>query len=130
MEAGRELDALVAEKIMGWKWYTIDTFAPDAFLRHPEHVSSPDWYQTTDEYRHPQWVQSVWHYSTDISSAWLLAEKLRIAVMPDENNGWIAARWSPDETYYDIAACESHANTAPLAICLAALKAVGVAIPE
>ncbi len=90
LEAGRDLDALVAEKVMG---ETCLFTAPA--------------------------------YSTDIAAAWQVVDKLHALSFYLEvgSAGWMAR-------FANISATEASAATAPLAICLAALKAVGVTVPE
>lgn len=119
MNAGRELDALVAEKVMGWsgidkKW---DYETNESFLGG----KTPDW--------DGRQFYEVPHYSTDIAAAWLVVEKLRTP-------NW---EFQLDHTRFMIWHCRiettagegsassdsSQGETAPLAICLAALKAVG-----
>lgn len=109
MDAGRELDALVAEKVMGW-----------VCICERKHQLCP----VHDSY-----------YSTDIAAAWQVVERLKhdgwnVSIGGD--NGWGC-------TFYKVLVrgndaftstwTESHgpinAENAPLAICLAALKAVG-----
>jgi len=127
MQAGRELDALVAEKVMGWKWLERDEF---------------------NEYRHltpnGQKIQvAVPRYSTDIAAAWQIVEKIKFmqpgweiyGLKPDhlqkftiEYNGfgWRAG-WAPVKLDGNMT-IEAEAEAAPHAICLAALRAVGVEV--
>lgn len=120
LKAGRELDALVAEKIMG---LGPERWDPPCF-----------WYHTTDDAE----PRSGWcytcskaicevpgeprRYSTSISDAWLVVEKMAahptnwyFMVGPD---GYLTAE--NGGSGFDICA-----DTAPLAICLAALRATG-----
>lgn len=113
MKTGRELDALVAEKVMG---------------------ESSGYTHSRDN----DFVVTCSRYSTDISAAWLVVEKLRdigwsVAVCGD--NGWGCTFYkvhTNGSEYIWATWKESHgpinADTAPLAICLAALEAVGVDI--
>lgn len=100
-EAGRELDALIAEKVMG-----IPEDSPQMEFDGPP------------------------AYSTDIASAWQVVEKLqafnpfwnRAAFMdfdlsPTDPKGW-TCNFGDDNT-------REYADTVPHAICLAALKMVG-----
>jgi hypothetical protein len=111
MKPGRELDALVAEKVMGWMrqhdiWYGPKLKMAQAFDRPP-------------------------NYSTDIAAAWEIVEKF-------SKLGWDVTVFSGgemrdgDEIYaeFDPRYCDGKfalksAYTAPHAICLAALNAVG-----
>lgn len=106
MKAGRELDTLVAEKVMGWTYRTF----PDGACPLVKH-----WY-CGEQYMLMQ------PFSTSIASAWQVVEKLKA----NGNNVWVewaGTVWVCGTTsvFPDI-----EADTAPLAICLAALKACGV----
>lgn len=99
LPAGRELDALVAEKVMG-----------DTRFRQ---VPRAQWYLVLD------------HYSTDIAAAWLVVENAVGRGMPAGIN--VAMNWAGDPDGYvaEWAGVRELADTAPLAICRAALRAVG-----
>ena len=125
LPAGRELDALVAERVMGW------TYQHDGLV-------SMRWYDAAGNpikgYGPGEWGRSYREFapSTDIAAAWLVVEKL-IA------DGWFIdmthegtwrvrltkhfpmkrGKWQPSlepEAVLDV--------SLPLAICRAALKAV------
>jgi len=110
LEAGRELDALVAEKVMGWKKLN------DTGLSW----RSPD-----------EGFSNLPYFSTDISAAWQVVEKMRetrwIEVHSTIDGEW-AAFYTPIGTTDMNQAIHEYAkaSTAPLAICRAALKAKGV----
>lgn len=117
MKAGRELDALVAEKVMGWKLepYTrcIQVLPVEAG-RPPEGADTSKLkpFNNIGSYEIP-------HYSTAIAAAWEVVEKLRLAILPMSNGQWGAAVNEDKEFVPGFIA-----NTAQHAICLAALKAV------
>ena len=104
MQAGRELDALVAEKVMGWTAIKGDLGSmPDGRI----YVEVP-------------------YYSTAIAAAWGVVEKCKYEV-------WIRCLHGSCEVRvvdcgHEITRVD--ADTAPLAICLAALKAVGYELPQ
>jgi hypothetical protein len=116
MPAGREMDALIAEKLMGYvngrKCY-----------RYAD--NSGDW-----------WTTHIPHYSTDIEAAWEVLEKMRADCSgggePDyimlncykelEPHWYCAKIWAHHDG--DIPEVEATAETAPLAICRAALLAI------
>ena len=111
LSAGRELDALVAEKVMGQGFIFYNNFQEKNGNKSP----LPD---------------NVAPYSTSIAAVWEVVEQLRTKGFwflieqerPDINSEWVAAF-----TNFEANADGSErADTAPLAICLAALKAVGV----
>jgi hypothetical protein len=110
MKPGRELDALVAEKVMGYRRHHDDcnTYWVDSDGEEPTHSHD---------------------YSTDIAAAWEVVEKLaekriQISAAPlwgsEGRMIWEATWKKVNDTWNPV-----HANSAPHAICLAALKAVG-----
>lgn len=73
------------------------------------------------------------HYSTDISDAWAVVEKVEshmftLTAEEDKLPMWGAAFgfWNTEKQDFDL--IESLADTAPLAICLAALKVKGIEV--
>lgn len=145
--AGRELDAEVAEKVMGWtgigQWSC--EIVPD----------DDDWFGVPpgaiEKFKSNELTKTCWpipNYSTDIAAAWLVFEKLSQSELTcstgDPNDGGshisyvkshptkaasvvypVVERfgcqfWSADGSMIGFA----EADTAPLAICLAALMAV------
>ena len=110
MMPGRELDALVAEKVMGLRYTPVGS--------HPN-LHSEAWYIPAEE-------SFIWNpppYSTSIADAWLVVEKMH----PDYafqlqyvTHRYVAIFWC------DAAHTYSASSDIPAsAICLAALKAVG-----
>lgn len=133
LEAGRELDALIAERVMGWlrsrgccKPETFEWDARGVVLVPPDHFK---------DYQRPAEIPSdpitnfgtTPSYSTDIASAWEVVQAL-------EDRGLIAAvmRYRPYWRVEFLPVAESDSRTfapgmAPttaLAICRAALEAV------
>ena len=107
MPAGREMDALVAEKVMGWADINSNAALVGGLC---------------DDKRN--W-KPLPFYSTDIAAAWEVVEKIK------GNYGncrfiteWVpkAKQWSCGGDGYDC----GWGKTAPLAICRAALKAGGL----
>jgi len=131
MPAGRELDALVAEKVMGWRitawndgepWGNREVFPPF----EPINGIPAD----CDCISHSEAGEPP-HYSTDIAAAWEVVEKMNV----DYDVMVRQQRFKPDvwECYivrngpfgpYDRDFWEGRADTAPLAICRATLKTV------
>jgi len=120
LPAGRELDALVAEKVMGWVEVTKQPIA-NAFGQKvmDDFVGKP-----TPAAPQPTLVP---RYSTMIQEAWKVADKLRgdtqfVAVIsgkgPQGVQPWIC------KVNREGAFLEERADTAAHAICLAALKGV------
>lgn len=113
----RELDALVAEKVMGWT------------SRGPHPIFGTPVYATGME------DTLLPRFSTDLAAAWIVAEKRAITVTPIGNKwgaAWCNFSQSGETTAVgmtngrDWVVCDSAAR----AICLAALQAVGVYIRE
>lgn len=104
--AGRQLDAAVAEKVMGWD--------PHQLRGQPN----------KDLYKDPCWG-SYWCPSTDIAAAWEVVEKIRLdhdwALELDSlHTGWRVILYHAGQKPM----VTQHAETACLAICRAALLAV------
>lgn len=136
---GRELDALVAEKVMGWKieeryfylgpedghWtYTLDQDRAAKDYTVTTNAGKEPWYvpqlcfnDPTDEWN--DW-QRVPEFSSSIGAAWEVVEKLKA----DGRNfkcswgQWFLAHFSDAELP------DGQPESMPHAICLAALKAV------
>lgn len=116
MEPGRELDALVAEKVMGLRveWGQ-DTPCPDCD-EVGRYCGGRAWCSPCRA-----WYYSAYKdYSTDIAAAWEVVERLVAGgerhFVVEKAGAWLVrfreGDWLPGET-------------APHAICLAALRAVG-----
>lgn len=114
MKAGRELDALVAEKLMGLELvrHGGNIFYKEQSKHHPIELLLPE-------------------YSSFIAQAWLVVEKMKRDGMlviikadglriGDFSHGWTVL-------------IDNHprvdADTAPLAICKAALRTIGYEVP-
>jgi hypothetical protein len=134
LKPGRDLDALVAEKVMGWKIY-------EPYTRAERSVSYPHVTDHAGEqgYDFLLWVDENkngkrWRPSTSISDAWKVVECIRKKIPEvgsvslfgsgkdwhveiDSNDGRFLQNGPTIEVY-------AQAETAPHAICLAALKAV------
>ena len=135
MVAGREMDALVAEKVMGWK---PGTPCKDEYSDTPTEERDTHWQCRKCGLR-GQWGDPGWEehdeqplsYSTDIAAAWLVVEKMRSggrkfiieALKPEHTELWYAA-FSATEDLSGYEKSKALEPTAPLAICLAALEAV------
>ncbi len=118
LPAGPALDALVAERVMGFKWdesrcrvcgwplyatLALGCVAGNCSLRP----------------RPARMADEPAPYSTEIKWAWELVERLKLVVGPTPRGGWMV------QTFWDRELSQwETAETAPLAICRAALKAV------
>ncbi|OWT52649.1 BC1872 family protein [Bacillus sp. K2I17] len=108
----KPIDGLVAEKVMGW-------------IKPPEtSILKAMWVETPIGAVHPQLPK----FSTNIQDAWLIIEKFdfyTIERVTGYGDGFYRVNVSvsqTDGTYSDI---EVQAQTVPMAICIAALKAAG-----
>jgi hypothetical protein len=152
MPAGREMDALVAEKVMGWK---------DVIMGRDDYGGEPvpREYNPRPEYQDEYVIfKHVLNYSTDIAAAWQVVEKVDLMIIPiavyssaaawDEpkilpiKTWWAALRTFSDPSIFlpieeydkewkgwvnlidQSITLDMVAETAPLAICRAALLAV------
>lgn len=113
MNPGRELDALVAEKVMGLK--VIDgLWVRPGTAWHPAHGQFDMNTQT-----------HLLRYSTDIAAAWEVLEQsglLDLYFLYKRGDQWAIGETNGVN---DATTPLAEAPTAPHAICLAALKAVG-----
>ena len=132
-QAGRELDARVAERVMGWESIT-DELEIAKREDDPECVDSRRWH------RKPVWFKgnekmaceecgTLPLYSTSIEAAWEIVEKLRqkyccIKVYSDHAYIYECTTVKDPDDDHDAPIIFDQAETAPLAICLAALKAM------
>jgi hypothetical protein len=113
MEAGRELDALVAERVMKWGIYWADTGGEHREpLRGDVDRKREDW--------------SVPEFSIDISAAWQVVEHLRaqgwgITISQHHDDPWLVSM-GRFANLHTVAIAEE-GDTAALAICRAALAA-------
>lgn len=137
----RELDALIAEKVMGWRRFDMleiesDSNDPLAFSKTNKHVVlMPPSFNIEDAkpptgaslYEACSWklpdVPIVPHYSTDIAAAWKVVDK-----MLNEGHDFTLDSGRNRDSGEIFHSCRindvdlTYSNTAPLAICLAALK--------
>lgn len=151
LQAGRELDALIAEKVMGWQAHHRQDKCDGVYIIRcgscggDGHANCYGGGQGS--------IQSLCEdvpcgdeaslppYTEEIAAAWQVAEKLRkrafLFALWNKGHGFVAC-FSSDDPVYWLEGIESgpasvdtvQADTAPLAICLAALKAVGVEVPD
>lgn len=140
----REIDILIATKVMGWVRKTNRQafgYADDYVFEEPD-----EWWDELDNKWYDDKGESVGYFedggscpedredsfspSNNIADAWRIVESVawgaHWAVMPCPSNGdyaiWKIRCGGTDE-------CIARAKTAPLAICNAVLWALGVALP-
>lgn len=112
----REIDRLVAEKVMGWI---------------PQREIQDRILYVLQDGTH---VALGWNPTVNISDAWQVVEKLRETSVFSLHDAWdegdnkiFCADFEYNDGYHVVNHYE-YAKSAPLAICLAALKSVGVSI--
>ncbi len=112
-EAGPELNAEIAEKVMGWTRGTRSTFSGPV----------PCWLD-----KQQQVHRLDWNPSTDIAAAWEVLDKMRDMLPGGEVMVfWKDECWNCTDQIAEAAEpgdLWEQADTASLAICLAALRAV------
>ena len=132
MPAGHEMDALITEKVMGFTLYIGDEI-PDG---HEHQCLQPGevpeiWLKERIDhggfYRYCKHCGNMPEYSTDIADAWRVVEKMGnylFACGRNDNGMWEACFFSVNSGIGKLS--EGHGDTAPLVICRAGLKALGV----
>ena len=137
IEAGRELDALVAEKVMGWIWIEGDDDDPRALVS-PDETCSAAWYPSVGN----AGVGSHPDFSTSIADAWKVAEELCVLEwgfslfkypgLSSMGFGYVAV-FAKSLRPYSVEivnlgdpskVAHGHSDNAAHAICLAALRAL------
>lgn len=118
MKPGKELDALIAEKVMGLEVVRTEWKRKSGASGVYYTIGEPSW----DDYAGDmQLGNAVPLYSEDISAAWEVVEKL------DLLNGYTLGRYGFNGRWSVIDDSECavvFGESAPHAICLAALKAI------
>ena len=135
---GRELDALIAEKVMGYHRHTLKEFIDMGYT----HVEDDTGLYLTPDKEIPEpfncydenlvgglniLTLGILNYSTSISAAWEVVEKLNyldFVVSRDINSDWQCELYRDNINNNSQICMNAWAKTAPAAICLAALKAV------
>ena len=114
MRAGREMDALIAEKVMQ-HWVKRDVIMWQEGIKRKEEYS--------------EGFTTLAHYSTDIADAWTVVEKMKskhfrmyYKSAPFQKDDNEPLGWTCSMSGFEF--MPEHADTAPLAICRAALLAV------
>jgi hypothetical protein len=122
MESGRELDALVADKVMGLSVRQVVGYAE--YIKGRDVAYTGEWIYDTDE---PYDLAiEVPYYSTDIAASWEVVEKMRPSYRFNlfEYSCYEAQFRKLGDQYIAV----GRAQAVPHAICLAALRACGVKV--
>jgi hypothetical protein len=107
MEVGRESDEFVAVEAL--KWIYMDAIGIWLDEEGNCHEELP-------------------RFTTDLTAAWIIADKLKIAIIPQSDGAPKQYKYLAeynDKPPFESGKVEAFAETPSLAICLAALKAVG-----
>lgn len=126
----RKIDITVATRFMGWHRAGDNDKQPvyRDYWYDTNGESTGELHSDTDDYYQPQ---AAWSPSTDIAAAWQVWEKagdmLVAKTMDDSGFKYVAyqATGYADPDFGDYCA---YADTAPMAICLAALEKIGVEV--
>lgn len=138
MQAGRELDALVAARIFGlvacdrWKDLNFGSSGGPALMKNCAHAEGAC-YPSMERGSLNGKFGGPARYSTDISAAWLVVLALLARGIPSRTtaspNGFSCRFTTPSTGCYGGEHHVASADTTPLAICLAALETLGVEAP-
>lgn len=126
LKPGPELDALVAEKVMGWK--RIKKLHGKPLADGWVGFHDGEWIRWTSnpESAYEDYTPSIFSPSTSIADAWQVVEKMRgfwkVEAYPFCRQPWTATYTPPNGPA--VPGGTATAGTAPHAICLAALRAV------
>lgn len=131
MKAGRELDSLIAKYVMDWDKAAVRTHRIDEEGGYPKDitVTFSGWsYYVGCTYK--TILASEFRPSTDIAAAWTVVDKIKCN---EGNDGTFKLQYFNEKwiCYWDhedfLSSFEDYpqSTSAPHAICLAALKAVG-----
>lgn len=131
MEAGRELDALIAEKVMGWRifekyadWIGIPIGREPYPALVWNYSNPPGWLLWSQDKKDAK----IWSPSTDIAAAWQVVERLAVGMIQfryeNTGTGTVYAKFVDCAhnhlTWGDASTSVSHA------ICLAALQMLNI----
>ena len=136
MPAGKEIDDLIAERVMGWI---------RVWLRHDDGQTLGGHYPDIESCQREcppnfdplqYWIEPNggifgkheynWKPSASVADAWLVVEKLQLAVLPQWGEGFLVDTRTNSQLPFVECRCES----APLAICRTALKAIFASSPQ
>lgn len=133
LKAGRELDALIADKVMGW---SRDDQYGAAFV---DDCGNRLWLEPSRGFEAQYDPHPVMpHFSTDIAAAWTVLERMighyqfsgtvaqsdQFDDGPVEDRPLYPCQWTCIVGFHHRPISTGHADTAPLAICCAAFNAM------
>jgi ABA sandwich protein len=125
MPAGRELDALVAERVMGWRYCkAIGTPEYDSILYEPKEVAGHlESAVLPGPSAKPLFRYTMSYYSTKLAAAWEVVNAAAYVTLTkssdnDPPDWFCSVQWKNGPDAF------AAADAAPLAVCRAALLAV------
>lgn len=124
MHAGAEMDARIATEVMGWHW---------ELIRIDNRQQNPQVYGWRTTVNKGNNYRLDWHPSTNIAHAWEVVELMKARGMVPSVDTEADGQWFVCWTAADaegVSGCGPYADTAPLAICRAALQALAPAPGE
>lgn len=123
MEAGYEIDALIATRIFNLPRLELNGAKCPYCESEMRHCGMRSWCGGCNEWRYSPYFD----YSTEIADAWQVVEKTtqdgHECCVAGDKSGWRTIIWREG---YDVIMAKADAATAPLAICRAALKAIAL----
>jgi hypothetical protein len=127
LPAGREMDALIAEKVMGWKPVPINYWLPEGKGRGDKPVL---WLFNHPKYGEQTRAMHNFRPSSDIAAAWEVVEEIKSHVLRVDITISADTRLKPYAVLITGKGIrewwQREGDTLPLAICRAALPALGV----
>lgn len=128
MQAGRELDAMIAEKVMG---VTIQEFGSDSFGGYCLKKENGDLYYFKGDcqikFSIDEAKEIIPRYSTDILAAWEVVEKMKknYGINIEIRDYAVSCEIQGEFKTFGASDVREHGSV-PLVVCRAALKALGV----
>ena len=127
----RKIDALIAEHVMGWEWFSADELKNLGYVTKEVGLLFPNEPKAALESGFNVIESIIPNYSTDMAAAWEVLKWWESNEGCDwdlhydfDDNYACRFRWLHDEGESDTDWCE--VDSMPMAICLAALKAKGI----
>lgn len=125
-EAGRQLDAMIAERVMGWTvnrpgdrhWHTLGGGLGG---RQVGSNCCEDRYDYARAFMPSQDIRSAWEVVATFEAGRVVGDK---PGWPDAHGWYVGLNRSPRGWEAHIGTATAEADTAPLAICRCALKAI------
>jgi hypothetical protein len=134
LDAGRELDARIAETVLGWRWFMHrpglegSSIPGQRFLYPPDTAAVREGVFVLAPPDAPLADSLTSYYSTDLAAAWEIVEHMRARdyrFACEDRLGTDGPWWVEFATEEYELGGQAHERTFPLAVCWAALAAIG-----